>query len=168
MPMAANSTGNAIALSDLSYNSSVTSPGGKSDDVVEANPSSAASRTLGESESVGHSSNGPITSRLRVTTARQMDSQSSLDSKTKPPAATDHECRDRLGEADEISIGSNWTESTLVPQRNLGFIQVTAFMINQTVGVGIFSTPAYVLFLTGSKPLSLGLWAVGGVYTILK
>ena len=41
-------------------------------------------------------------------------------------------------------------------------------MINQAIGNGIFTSPAYVLSLTKSKLLSIGLWALGGVYSFLS
>lgn len=69
---------------------------------------------------------------------------------------------------DDVSVDAAWTESTDVPRRRLGFIQVSALMINQMIGTGIFSTPATVLLLTGSKPISLALWAVGGIYSFLR
>lgn len=75
--------------------------------------------------------------------------------------------RGDLDDSDEASLADGWTESTDVPRRHLGFIQVSALMINQMVGSGIFTTPATVLLLTGSKPVSLVLWAVGGVYSFL-
>lgn len=70
--------------------------------------------------------------------------------------------------SDTASLGPAWTESTDVPRRKMGLIQVMSLMINQMIGTGIFSTPGYILLLTGSKPLSLVLWAVGGIYTLLR
>ncbi len=70
--------------------------------------------------------------------------------------------------AETASVDTTWSESTIVPRRNLGFIQITSLMLNGTIGSGIFITPGYVLFLTRSKPIALVLWAVGGIYTALK
>lgn len=70
------------------------------------------------------------------------------------------------GTADDGS--TTWTESTNVPRRNLGFLQITSLMLNATIGSGIFNTPGYVLALTRSKTISMVLWAVGGVYTGLR
>ena len=70
-------------------------------------------------------------------------------------------------EPDVEDNSSVFTESTNVPLRHLGYLQVTFLMINQAIGNGIITTPAYVLFLTKSKPLSIGLWALGGVYSFL-
>jgi hypothetical protein len=69
---------------------------------------------------------------------------------------------------DEASLDSGWTEATLVPRRNLGFIQCSALMINQMIGTGVFTTPGYVLLLTKSKPIALVLWLVGGIYSLLR
>lgn len=65
------------------------------------------------------------------------------------------------------SFDTAWTESTDVPRRQLGVLKVTSLMINQMVGTGIFTTPAYVLLMTKSKPLTLGLFILGGVYNFL-
>jgi hypothetical protein len=70
------------------------------------------------------------------------------------------------GTADDGS--TTWSESTAVPRRNLGFLQITSLMLNATIGSGIFNTPGYVLALTRSKTISMVLWAVGGVYTGLR
>ena len=45
--------------------------------------------------------------------------------------------------------------------------RVTALIINRTIGTGI-ATTATVLFFTKSEPLSLWLWALGGVYSFLR
>ena len=66
------------------------------------------------------------------------------------------------------SVDTDWSESTIVPRRNLGFIQITSLMLNGTIGSGPFITPGYVLLLTRSKPIALALWALGGVYTALR
>jgi hypothetical protein len=71
-------------------------------------------------------------------------------------------------EEDDISLNSAFTEFTLVPRRNLGFVQASALMINQMIGTGIFTTPGIVLLLTKSKPIALVLWASGGVYSLLR
>lgn len=64
--------------------------------------------------------------------------------------------------------GPAWTETTDVPKEHLGFIQVAAFMINQTIGTGIFSTPGYILLLTRSKSVTVALWIAGGAYSLLR
>ena len=66
------------------------------------------------------------------------------------------------------SVDTAWSESTIVPRRNLGFIQITSLMLNATSGSGIFITPGYVLALTRSKSIALVLWALGGIYTALR
>ena len=64
--------------------------------------------------------------------------------------------------------GPAWTETTDVPREHLGFLQVAAFMINQSVGTGIFFAPGYTLLLTKSKSISVALWIAGGVYSLLR
>lgn len=71
-------------------------------------------------------------------------------------------------ERDDVSIDATWTESTDVPRRRMGLIQVVSLMVNQMIGSGVFSTPGVVLLLTGTKYTSLVLWALGGVYTFLR
>ncbi|KAH8655058.1 amino acid permease-domain-containing protein [Tricladium varicosporioides] len=56
---------------------------------------------------------------------------------------------------------------TIVPRRNLNAFDVAALILNKMVGTGIFTTPGAVLFYTKSKPISLILWATGGVFTSL-
>ncbi|KAF2739366.1 hypothetical protein EJ04DRAFT_484118, partial [Polyplosphaeria fusca] len=71
-------------------------------------------------------------------------------------------------DGDGASFHSNWTESTTVPLRRLGFVQCSALMINQMIGTGIFTLPGVVLLLTKSKPIAIALWAVGGIYSLLR
>jgi hypothetical protein len=66
---------------------------------------------------------------------------------------------------DASSVDTAWSESTTVPRRNLGYVQITSLMLNATIGNGIFTTPGYVLALTQSKRISMVLWALGGVYS---
>lgn len=72
------------------------------------------------------------------------------------------------GPEDDDSVDTAWSESTTVPRRKLGFIQVVSLILNTTIGSGIFNTPGYVLALTRSKRVSLILWAVGGIYSALR
>ncbi|CRG91397.1 Low-affinity methionine permease [Talaromyces islandicus] len=51
--------------------------------------------------------------------------------------------------------------------RSLRTWDVAALIINKMVGTGIFTTPGVVLSLTGSKTISIILWLVGGVHTLL-
>jgi hypothetical protein len=69
---------------------------------------------------------------------------------------------------DDASLNSAFTEATTVPRRNLGFIQCSALMINQMIGTGIFTLPGLVLLLAKSKPIAITLWAVGGIYSLLR
>lgn len=90
-----------------------------------------------------------------------------VDSSRDPAAETDDIRLRNPEEADNISLPSNWSETTNVPKRTLGFIQITSLMINSVIGTGIFNTPGYVLALTRSKPLALSFWALGGIYTAM-
>lgn len=49
-------------------------------------------------------------------------------------------------------------------KQNLSKWDVGSLVLNKMVGGGIFTTPGLVLRLTQSKGLSVGLWALGGVY----
>jgi hypothetical protein len=50
----------------------------------------------------------------------------------------------------------------------LGSFDVFSLIVNKMIGTGIYTAPTTVLLLTGSAPLSLGLWAVGFIYTIMR
>ncbi|KAI9685318.1 MAG: hypothetical protein M1822_004691 [Bathelium mastoideum] len=73
---------------------------------------------------------------------------------------------------------------TVVPLRNLNSVDVGALIFNKMVkplissrwqdvtklakvGTGIFTTPGAVLLSTKSKGLSIGLWFVGGIYSLI-
>ncbi|KAF2234857.1 hypothetical protein EV356DRAFT_532407 [Viridothelium virens] len=84
-----------------------------------------------------------------------------------PATSPDIRLRSLDEEQDKESENTDFTEDTRVPRRNLGYIQTTSFMLNASLGYGIFTTPGYVLALTHSKEVCLGLWAVGGVYSAL-
>jgi hypothetical protein len=60
--------------------------------------------------------------------------------------------------------GSNATEYTFI-QRPMGVLDVASVILNKMVGTGIFTVPGQVLVSTGSKKISLVLWAVGGIWT---
>lgn len=69
--------------------------------------------------------------------------------------------------ASMISNASGFTERTSIPRRNLRTQDVAALILNKQIGTGIFTTPGLVLSLTRNKPLSIGLWVVGGVHAFL-
>jgi hypothetical protein len=69
--------------------------------------------------------------------------------------------------ASMISNTSGFTERTSIPRRNLRTQDVAALILNKQIGTGIFTTPGLVLSLTKNKPLSIGLWIVGGVHAFL-
>ena len=50
----------------------------------------------------------------------------------------------------------------------LGSFDVFALIVNKMIGTGIYTAPTTVFILTENKQLSLGLWAVGFVYTIMR
>lgn len=45
---------------------------------------------------------------------------------------------------------------------------VFSLIVNKMIGTGIYSAPASVLLLTGNKSLTLGLFAVGFLYSIVR
>ncbi|OAL51370.1 hypothetical protein IQ07DRAFT_643463 [Pyrenochaeta sp. DS3sAY3a] len=55
----------------------------------------------------------------------------------------------------------------IVPKANLSILDVAALVLNKQIGTGIFSTPGLVLASTRSKELSIALWSIGGLWTIL-
>jgi hypothetical protein len=70
---------------------------------------------------------------------------------------------------------SHHTDVEVPVQRNapseatpLEAFDVFALIVNKVIGTGIYTAPSTVLLLTGSKQLSLGLWAVGFFYTIMR
>ena len=69
---------------------------------------------------------------------------------------------------DDASVaGSDFSESTNVPRRNLRVHDVAALILNKMVGTGIFTTPGLVLALTKDKPTSIALWIIGGIHAML-
>ena len=60
-----------------------------------------------------------------------------------------------------------WTEAQSRQKRELDVLDIASLIMNKMIGTGIFTTPGTVLMLTKSKRLSLGLWAVGGVYSMV-
>jgi hypothetical protein len=53
-------------------------------------------------------------------------------------------------------------------KRKLGALDVAALIMNKMIGAGIFTTPGTVLSLTQSKRLSIVLWVLGGVYSLIR
>jgi hypothetical protein len=89
-------------------------------------------------------------------------------SNSKYPEDSSQVRRSDSEEGETASLSTAWTESTDVPKRHMGLTAVVSLMINQMIGTGVFETPGYVLFLTGSKQISLVLWGVGGIYQIMR
>ena len=50
----------------------------------------------------------------------------------------------------------------------LSAFDIFALIVNKMVGTGIYTTPAAVFLLTGNKSLTLGLFAVGFVYSLVR
>ena len=63
--------------------------------------------------------------------------------------------------------GDGWTEDRSVG-RHIGTLGVAALIMNKMIGTGIFTTPGTILFLTGSKSISIVLWIIGGIYSMLR
>jgi hypothetical protein len=55
-----------------------------------------------------------------------------------------------------------------VRTRELSSFDVFALVVNKMVGTGIYTSPAIVLLLTGNKGLTMGLWAIGFIYSIIR
>ncbi|KAF1839684.1 hypothetical protein BDW02DRAFT_463319, partial [Decorospora gaudefroyi] len=49
----------------------------------------------------------------------------------------------------------------------LTILDVAALILNKQIGTGIFTTPGVVLLSTRSKELSIALWTVGGLWTLM-
>ena len=45
---------------------------------------------------------------------------------------------------------------------------IFSLVINKMIGTGIYNSPGAVLLMTGSKGVTLGLWAIGFVYTLVR
>lgn len=62
----------------------------------------------------------------------------------------------------------DWDENNLSgPRTNLTILDVAALILNKQIGTGIFTTPGSVLLSTRSKSLSVGLWTIGGFWTLM-
>lgn len=52
--------------------------------------------------------------------------------------------------------------------RPLGTWDVAALIMNKMIGAGFFTTPGIVLSLTGSKWITIILWILGGIYSLIS
>ncbi|KAF2099470.1 hypothetical protein NA57DRAFT_55435 [Rhizodiscina lignyota] len=85
-----------------------------------------------------------------------------------PTQSGDDDFSKELFPPDHVTEVTAFTESTVVPRRNLGFLQTTSLMLNGSLGGGFFfTTPGFVLALVPSKRICIVLWIVGGIYTYL-
>lgn len=65
-------------------------------------------------------------------------------------------------------VVSAWNEDDLpLPKARLTVFDVAALVLNKQIGTGIFTTPGTVLLSTQSKGLSVGLWTLGGFWTLM-
>lgn len=70
--------------------------------------------------------------------------------------------------ANRDANGRTWNENDLpLPTAKLTILDVAALIVNKQIGTGIFTTPGAVLLSTQSKRLSLGLWTIGGLWTLM-
>ena len=56
---------------------------------------------------------------------------------------------------------------SLNKDRRMSLWDVVALNLNSIIGTGIFTTPGLILVLTRSKIMTLALWFVGGIYSLL-
>ncbi|KAJ4330121.1 hypothetical protein N0V87_010285 [Didymella glomerata] len=64
-----------------------------------------------------------------------------------------------LGDFDETKLTG--------PPKSLTKLDIAALILNKQIGTGIFTTPGAVLLSTKSKGLSVGLWTIGGFWTLM-
>lgn len=50
----------------------------------------------------------------------------------------------------------------------LGFFDVFSLIVNKMIGTGIYTSPTAVFLLTGNKSLTLGLFAIGLFYCLVR
>jgi hypothetical protein len=53
-------------------------------------------------------------------------------------------------------------------EQGLGFFDVFSLIVNKMIGTGIYTSPTAVFLLTGNKSLTLGLFAVGFLYCLMR
>ncbi|KAF7556406.1 hypothetical protein G7Z17_g1479 [Cylindrodendrum hubeiense] len=63
---------------------------------------------------------------------------------------------------DDADPASNWAKGPLAT------FDVFALIVNKMIGTGIYSAPATVYVLTGNKSLTLGLFSIGFIYTLIS
>lgn len=50
----------------------------------------------------------------------------------------------------------------------LTWFDIFSLIVNKMIGTGIFTTPASIFLSTGQKNLTLGLWAIGFFYSMVR
>jgi hypothetical protein len=53
-------------------------------------------------------------------------------------------------------------------EEGLGFFDVFSLIVNKMIGTGIYTSPTAVFLMTGNKSLTLGLYAIGFVYCLMR
>ena len=63
--------------------------------------------------------------------------------------------------------GGNGEGTPLIVKRSLGVPGAIALLVGTIIGSGIFATPKWVLFFTGSVGMSLVVWTMCGIFALL-
>lgn len=75
---------------------------------------------------------------------------------------------DRLAmDSGRIDVESTVAGGTDMPRRTLSIWDASAITIGIVIGAGIFQSPSMVAGATGSVPLMLGMWILGGVLSLI-
>lgn len=100
---------------------------------------------------------------LPTSTFRFQDPQTAADERSDDAehGSTKNAIRSRT------QAGTIYTEDRDL-KRRLGVLDVAALIMNKMIGAGFFTTPGTVLFLTQSKRLSIVLWVLGGIYSMMR
>jgi len=53
-------------------------------------------------------------------------------------------------------------------RKELGALDIFSLIVNKMIGTGVFTAPAQVFLLTGWKTISILMWVIGFVYSILR
>lgn len=126
----------------------------------------------------GRHSPGPSTGKQSIDSSSHVTAISTGAVKTETEAyirnVSDSERGNPRIDSDPSSHGSqrpdlgDWDENkAAVPRTNLTILDVAALILNKQIGTGIFTTPGAVLLSTRSKGLSVGLWTIGGFWTLM-
>ncbi|KAL6707409.1 hypothetical protein ACN47E_004188 [Coniothyrium glycines] len=107
-------------------------------------------------------------SRARLSSNPPVSSNPAAQATVHPTNPSRVDSAESRTERDGGSLVESFDENKLaVPQTNLTIFDVAALILNKQIGTGIFTTPGAVLLTTKSKGLSIGLWTIGGAWTLL-